>query len=224
MRTKTLLLTAALTVAAAATSMAQAVYSVNVVGYVNLTMRPGYNLVANQLVTGSPANGLNAVLPAVPEESQVLKFVGGNYTSDIFLGGAWLNSTTGDPSATKVNPGDGFFFLNPAGGNVTVTLVGEVQTGASTVTMTPGYSLISSVVPQELSLLPVNGFNPVEEMQYLTFNSAVQNYDTALINLGGQWLNSITGDPADARPVVGQGFFILHPGASNALWNRTFNP
>jgi hypothetical protein len=204
--------------------MAQAVYSINVVGYVTLTMRPGYNLVANQLITGTPANNLNAVLPTVAEESQVLKFVSANYTSDIYLGGAWLNSTTGDPSATTVSPGEGFFFLNTAAGNQTVTLVGEVKTGSSTVTMNPGYSLVASAVPQEISLLPVNGFNPVEEMQYLTFNAAVQNYDTALINLGGAWLNSITGDPADARPAVGQGFFILNPSASNNLWTRNFNP
>ena len=48
MRTKALLLTAALGLASVATSMAQAVYSVNVVGYINLTMKPGFNLVANQ--------------------------------------------------------------------------------------------------------------------------------------------------------------------------------
>jgi len=221
MRTKTLLLTAALGVASIATSMAQAVYSVNVVGYINLTMRSGYNLVTAQLVTGTPANNLNAVLPTVTEESQVLTFTGGNYSSDIYLGGAWLNSTTGDPALTTVEPGKGFFFLNP-GALATVTLVGEVKLGSSTVTMTPGYSLVGSPIPQEVSLLPVNGFNPVEEMQYLTFNSAIQNYDTALINLGGAWLNSITGDPVDARPLVGQGFFILNPAAVNSLWTRIF--
>jgi hypothetical protein len=223
MRTKTLLLTAALTVAAAATSMAQAVYSVNIVGYVNLTLRPGYNLVANQLVTGSPANNLNAVLPSVPSESQVLKFVGGNYTSDIFLDGAWLNSTTGDPSLTTVSPGEGFFFLNP-GAQTTITLVGEVKTGSSTVTMVPGYTLVGNPIPQEVDLLPAIGFNPGEEMQYLTFDAATQNYNTALINLSGQWLNSITGDPANARPAVGQGFFILNSQGGNNLWNRTFTP
>ena len=47
MRTKTLLLTAVLGIASAASSMAQAVYSVNVVGYVNLTLKRGFNAVAN---------------------------------------------------------------------------------------------------------------------------------------------------------------------------------
>src|SRR5688500_15579957 len=50
MRTKTLLLTAALSAAGIATSMAQApVYSVNAVGYVNTPLVPGYNLISNPL-------------------------------------------------------------------------------------------------------------------------------------------------------------------------------
>jgi hypothetical protein len=209
--------------ASAATSMAQ-VYSVNVVGYINLNLRPGFNLVANQL-NASPNNGLNAVLPGVTEESQVLTFAGGTYTTDIYLGGAWLNAVSGDPSPTTVSPGDGFFFFNPAASAATVTLVGEVRTGNGLqVTFPPGYSLKSSIVPQDISLIPANGITPIEESQYLTFNATGQSYDTPLIYLGGAWLNSISGDPADARPVVGQGFFFFNPANVNQVWLRDFNP
>jgi hypothetical protein len=200
--------------------MAQ-VYSVNSVGYINATMSPGFNLVANQL-NATPNNGLNSVLPTVTEESQVLKYVGGNYTSDIYLGGAWLDSVTGDPTTTSVAPGEGFFFFNPAAGNATVTLVGEVPQGDVGLTIVPGFSLLSSKVPQDIDLTGANGFPQVEEMQYLTFNGPGQAYDTPLIYLGG-WLNSVTGDPANARPTVGQGFFIFHPGASAVNWVRTFS-
>ena len=48
MRTKVLLGAAALA-AAAATASAQNVYSLNVVGYINLSLTNGYNMVANQL-------------------------------------------------------------------------------------------------------------------------------------------------------------------------------
>src|SRR5882672_2548950 len=126
MRTKTLLLTAVLGIAGAATSMAQAVYSVNVVGYINLTMKPGFNLVANQL-KASPDNKLNSVLPAAPLESQVLKFANNNYSTDISDGSVWLDNATGNPSATTVSPGEGFFFYNPGTVNSTATLVGEVR-------------------------------------------------------------------------------------------------
>ncbi len=224
MRTKTLLLTAALGIAGVATSMAQAVYSVNVVGYVNQTMRPGFNLVANQL-KATPNNGLNAVLPTVTEESQVLKYLGGNYSADIYLGGAWVDATSGDPTTTTVSPGEGFFFFNPAATASTVTLVGEVTTGNGlTVALTPGFKLVSSIVPQDISLITANGITPPEESQYLTFNAAAQAYDTPLLYLGGAWVNSITGDPADARPVVGQGFFFFNPGNTTVNWTRDFNP
>jgi hypothetical protein len=223
MRTKTLLLTAALGVASVATSMAQAVYSVNVVGYVTLTMAPGFNLVGNQLTAGN--NSLNTVLPSVPVESLVLKFENNNYKADIFDGSAWLDNATGNPSTTVVPPGDGFFFFNPGGAPVPVTLVGEVRTGNNlTVDLPPGFKLVSSIVPQELSLSLANGFQQVPETLYLTFNSATQNYNETLINDGSGWLNNSTGTPADARPLVGQGFFIFNPDVVNHNWVRNFNP
>lgn len=224
MRTKTLLLTAALGVASVATSMAQAVYSVNVVGYVSQALRPGFNLIANQL-NASPNNNLNTVLAGVPLESQVLKFANNNYGSDIYDGAAWLDATTGNPSTTVVNPGQGFFFFNPGAANLPVTLVGEVVTGNGlNVGLPAGFSLISSIVPQDISLSSANGFPQILEAQYLTFNAATQNYDTALINDGTGWLDSVTGNPADARPVVGQGFFFFNPNATAANWTRNFNP
>jgi hypothetical protein len=185
-------------------------------------MKPGFNLVANQL-NASPNNGLNTVLPTVPIESQVLKFSAGNYGSDIFDGSAWLDAGTGNPTTTTVSPGEGFFFFNPGAADLPVTLVGEVRTGAGlTVPLAPGFSLVSSIVPQDISLTAANGFTQLLEMQYLTFNAMTQNYNDALINDGTGWLNSITGDPADARPVVGQGFFIFNPDSVNHNWVRTF--
>jgi hypothetical protein len=223
MRIKALLLTAALGLASVATSMAQ-VYSVNVVGYINLTLKPGFNLVANQL-NASPNNKLDTVLPAAPLETQVLKFANNNYSSDISDGTSWLDANSGNPSATLVAPGEGFFYFNPGNADVTTTLVGEVKTGPGlTVALPPGFALVSSIVPQDISLTAANGFPQVLEEQYLTFNAMTQNYNTALINDGTGWLDSNTGDPADARPVVGQGFFIFNPGNTPLSWSRDFNP
>jgi len=222
MRTKTLLLTAALGIASAASSMAQ-VYSVNAVGYINLTLKPGFNLVANQLnATGN--NRLDTVLPAAPLETQVLKFANNNYTGDISDGTSWLDAITGDPSTTVVNPGQGFFYFNPGGSDVTATLVGEVPQGTGlTVPLPSGFSLVSSIVPQDIDLTAANGFPQVLEAQYLTFNAVTQNYNTPLINDGTEWLDSISGLPATARPTVGQGFFIFNPGATLLNWVRNFS-
>ena len=215
------LLTAALGVIGAASSMAQ-VYSVNAVGYINLTMCPGFNLAANQLnATGN--NRLDTVLPAAPLETQVLKFSNNNYGADISDGSAWLDAGTGNPSTTTVSPGEGFFYFNPGATPVTATLVGEVPQGDVGFSMGPGFSLVSSKVPQDISLTAANGFPQVLEAQYLTFDCATQNYNTALINDGTGWLDSSTGGLADARPMVGQGFFIFNPGGTPMVWVRTFS-
>src|SRR5213075_206777 len=72
MRTKTTLLTAALVAAGALTSMAQ-VYSVNIVGYINLNIPKGFSMIANQLDT-TPDNTLASVLPNPPENTSCYKF------------------------------------------------------------------------------------------------------------------------------------------------------
>src|SRR5688572_17861389 len=106
MKTKTKFLTALVALAGGASLMAQ-VYSVNMVGYINLTMPAGFSLVGNQLSTGG--NTLSQVFPSVPAESQVLTFVNNNYVVDIYTGTAWIEATTGNPSTTTIEPGKGFF-------------------------------------------------------------------------------------------------------------------
>lgn len=222
MRTKALLLTAALGFAGVATSTAQ-VYSVNVVGYINLTMKPGFNLVANQL-KASPNNKLDTILPAAAIESQVLKFANNNYNSDISDGANWVDAGSGNPSTTTVSPGEGFFYFNAGATDTAVTLVGEVTTGNNlTVPFPPGFSLVSSIVPQAISLSAANGFPQVLEAQYLTFDAVTQKY-VGLINDGTDWQNAESGVVTPAVPAVGQGFFLFNPGATTFNWVRSFNP
>jgi hypothetical protein len=225
MRTKTLLLTAALGIASVATSMAQAVYSVNVVGYVNLTLARNFNLVANQL-DATPNNTLGSVFPSVPNNSQILKFSNNNYTRDDFDGTGWVDSETFEPSTRSVNPGEGFFFYNPTAGPLTVTTVGQVRTGngLSVPLGAAQFSLISSIVPQDIALTTANGVPLTQNMQYLSFNAASQTYNTRLDVDGGAWLDSETFEPVPApTATVGQGFFLYNPGAATA-WTRNFNP
>jgi hypothetical protein len=229
MRTKTLLLTAALGAASIATSMAQAVYSVNIVGYINLTMKPGFNLIANQLNNGSPANRITTLFTDPPEESQVLEFAGGNYHSDIYIRdlGGWVDAIEGTASTTAVDPGEGIFFFNAALSDHPVTLVGEVILGATTVTLNPGFTLFSSKVPMNIDVTPANGLIAGEEDQFLTFNALTQNYNTGLINLAdlGGWVDQVSGTPTAPSLVVGQGAFYFNASVGTPrAWSRTFTP
>jgi hypothetical protein len=207
--------------------MAQAVYSVNVVGYVNLTMSRGFNLVANQL-DATPDNKLGSVLPSVPAESQVLKFKNNNYTRDDFDpgSGGWIDAETLEPSVRSISPGEGFFYYNPTTGPLTITTVGQVKTGngLSVGLDASQFTLISAITPQDLALTAANSFPVAQDMQYLSYNGATQLYNTRLDFDSGGWINSETLDPVTA-PVatVGSGFFIYNPGTATS-WTRDFNP
>jgi hypothetical protein len=128
-----------------------------------------------------------------------------------------------------VNPGDGFFIFNADTANATVTLVGEVPQGTGlNVTLNPGFSLVSSIVPQQIQLTQPNGFPQIAEAQYRVFNAATQNYVAVIFNNGTNpngWVLEDGVTPANPvpAPAVGQGFFYFNPETSVANWTRNFS-
>jgi hypothetical protein len=204
--------------------MAQ-VYSVNAVGYINLTLLPGFNMVANQL-NRTPNNTLNNVVTGgLVAESQALKFdnAANNYVIEFWSGTGWVKDDGVTPGTMTVNPGDGFFLFNADTANATVTLVGEVPQGTLNVSLGANFSLVASAVPQALPLTAANGFPQTPEAQYLRFNATTQNYDAVVFNDGTKWVleDGVTPAPIPT-PAVGQGFFYFNPGDA-VTWTRTFS-
>src|SRR6267154_196515 len=124
MRTKTLLLTAALAAAGAATSMAQSIYSVNAVGYVNKTVVHGYSIVANPFVVAD--EGIGTLIPIGSCDHALSAFV-------LDDAGAF-HPNTFDPDAGWDFPAQpmslgGGTIINNGGAAFTVTFVGEVKQG-----------------------------------------------------------------------------------------------
>jgi hypothetical protein len=217
MRTRVLLGLAALAVGHS-TSMAQNVYSLNVVGFINITVGSGYTLCANQLNNGT--NGITQVLANAPDNAVVLKFMHNDYKMDIAVGGAWYDNNTGDPSETTLNPGEGFFYNNP-GATTNVTLSGEVPQGTGLAVKLPrGYALVGTYTPEALALSAANGFPMTEDTIYLKFENAYNQYAVDVI-VGGAWYNYITAEPTTVVPEVGQGYFINNPSAATN-WVRDF--
>src|SRR5436190_4799543 len=107
MRTKTLFLMAAAIAAGLVSSFAQSsnVYSVNVVGYINVTTPPGFSMIDNQLSVSNNTLGDvlgNANSGPVLQDCQVLKYdkVHANYSLDVYDQGVpgWADAITGNPS------------------------------------------------------------------------------------------------------------------------------
>ncbi len=208
MRTKTLLLTAVLGLASAATSMAQ-VYSANVVGYVNQSYPAGYSII------NAPLKGTNNAVPFLfaspPDFSIIYKFTGGLYEpANAYMFGSWS-----DP-AQVLDPGDGAFLYSPSAW--TNTYVGEVLLGAQTNTLPVGFSLKGSKVPQAGGLEALLGLVPGDFDIVYKFNQGTQNYDPANAYMFGSWAN---GDPAIN---VAEGFFYFNAQGAANNWTRTFNP
>jgi hypothetical protein len=210
MRTKTLLLTAVLSVAGLLSAAAQ-VYSVNVVGYINVTAPAGFSIIANQLDNGK-GNNLRDLMPTAPAGTQVFKYTGAGYDILTFddLDNAWLPATANIILA----PGDAAFIKNPGTTSMTITFVGEVQQGTLTINLPAGYSMVSSKVPQEATVttLGIVGQAGDQILRYVNGQYAISTYD----DLDNAWL------PAPEPTIkVGEGFWIKKNAAGT--WTRVFN-
>jgi hypothetical protein len=213
MRTKTLLLTAALCAAGAATSMAQ-VYSVNMVGYINQSIPAGFSMIANQL-NNSPNNTVAALFPAPADGTKIYKFnaTTGGFIIMEFADGEWSAEAT----TQRLDPGDGAYIFAPAA--FTHTFVGEVQL-TSTVNLPRGFSMVGSALPQSAPLTgtPPAGLDyPIGDGDKIyRFNPATGGF---IINefADGEWS---LGAPPTVN--VGEAFYAFNNGAAAKGWSRTF--
>ncbi len=197
MRTKTLILAAALTAAGLASSLAQSnVYSLNVVGYVNKTLggNQKYTGVANPLNTtnNTLAGLLGGAGVGLPSGSQVLKWNTGTANYDTYGKVAFGSGWTGVGATTTLNPGEGVLIRTPAASaDYTNTFVGEVLQGNLTNVLIEGYQLVGNKVPDAG---PVNTLNlvPVASSQLLKWNEATQSWDTfGKVAFGSGWTPSV---------------------------------
>jgi len=145
MRTKTILLTAAVCAAGVASSVAQ-VYSVNIVGYVNVPFTTAFKMVANPL--DAPTNSLANTIKTPPPQSNFYEWNGAGFNIYVYApaspaGGWTLNLST--PADAPFAPGGGGLFK--ANAPFTNTFVGEVRQGNLTNAYPVGYSIRSSQVP-----------------------------------------------------------------------------
>jgi hypothetical protein len=247
MRTKTLALSALLGMIGSASLMAQStnVYSLNAVGYINVTMPPGFSIVTCPLICGTdptaPANAntntLNVIFPNPSATTpyayaQVFTFINGSFANagdqggGAGVGGGWDNGGT-----YSVAPGVAIFWDNPSGTPMTATFVGTVPQGSLTNALASGYNLVGSIVPISGDLAT----NTV-----LNIDSAAGPFDYVLLydptanpsqpsgqtgyeaysqyGFSGSWSGG-TNDPAGSGdpyvPSVSQGFFYYNATAQN---------
>lgn len=232
MRTKTLLLSALLGALGSVSVHAQNVYSLNAVGYINVTLLPGYNIIACPLVT-VPDNTINTLInngTHIYNGDAVYFFnaTTGSYSSD--SASARTSNTNGwaNNGTNVLSPGVGAWFYNNASSNVTITFVGTVPSGSTNNPILPGYNLISSIVPSSgdlitNSLTGLTNYNIGDAVYvYNPTNQAYVGYQSSHRGVAGYNTNwAATGDPTTDN--VYEGFFYYNSTATDVNWVENYS-
>jgi hypothetical protein len=214
MRTKTVLLTTLLGAASIATSVAQTVYSVNAVGYVNVTVKAGaFALLANPL--NQPTNSIAAVLPDAPVNTVVYIF---NASGAFDIATKRATGWTGTGASAMLNPGTGFFIKNAGTTDMNITFVGEVPQGtALTVNYPAGFSIVGSIVPQAGNLEKDLGYPAKANDVVYKFDGT--GYAIYTRRSTGAW-TGVTGQ-TDVPLGVAEGVWLK--AAAAGAWTRSFS-
>jgi len=212
MKTKTLLLTTLLALAGSASLLAQSnVYSLNVVGYVNVPVTAHkFKMISNPLNNGD--NKLNTILTNVTEDTLIYKYVNGAYLppTGYIDGFGW-------DSSISLAPGEGAFVLSPVTTNL--TFVGEVVLN-STNPIPTGFSMKSSVIPQSTNVTAL-GIPAGEDDLIYQYNPATSAYFAPVGYIDGfGWDGASTNGPTLA--VAESVFYFRKPSNGATTWVRNF--
>jgi len=222
MRTK-ILVCAALLAAGVATSMAQSnVYSLNVVGYVNVPVTGGglFNLIANPM--NNTNNTITNLFPNSQDGDQIFTWDASiqDLGSTIYTYSAFAHTWDGNRT---IAPGEGIFYL-ATGTNQTFTFVGDVVQGAYNnpvpVVGNGNFNMFASSVPLGGSFTnAIDGIAPQDGDQVFTWDVGIQDLGSSIATYSSfahAWDNTAINVNA------GNGFFYLGTGPNQNPWTRNF--
>jgi hypothetical protein len=209
--------------------VAQNVYSLNVVGYVNVPVPAGYSILGNPLSAGV-TNGAGEIMTPI-DNSIILTWNGAgyNYVGYDSGNGGWVDANSSPTQPPSLPPGKGFFFFNP-GTATTITFVGQVVPSpgvTNAMSLPSGYSLISTPLPVSgtLGTATTTGNPPVpgavnmpviDNEIILQWNGAGYNYIGYDSGNGG-WVDAASSPIPAPTITAGKGFFFFNPGTA-ANW------
>jgi hypothetical protein len=236
MRTKTLLIAAAVLAATVISSEAQ-VYSANIVGYAS-TVLPGSGAftMINAPLQGTN-NSVESLMPALDAGDTVFIWTGAGYYSSTYFGGPdgflsppndWIDQNSVTTNSPVVALGQGFFYETGSGNQETNTFSGTVVLSNSVPLAGSGaFSLVASTAPISGSLESTNFNLPLDAGDTVFiwtgngyYSSTYFGGPDGFLSPPNDWIdqNSVTTNAPNVT--VGQGFFY-ETGSGNAeTWNQ----
>jgi hypothetical protein len=214
--------------------MAQ-VYSLNAVGYINVSVPTGFSMIADQLylTNQQTAQSINdvfgptllnggATTPDPYAGCIIFPYYNGGFGTPLIVEqttGAPFWSSLPEAASTSFNPGQAAFIYNPNPAAFTITCVGQVPQGSVTNTLIQGFNMVASIIPQTGALDSDLGIVP--GVNDIVFNYVNGGYTTANI-----WevvgANHFWGLGFSPTNTVGTGMFYYSASATPNVWVRTF--
>jgi hypothetical protein len=223
MRTKALILSVMIGAAGVVSSIAaDNVYSVNVVGYINMTLSNSWSLVSDQLDDGAGnkiTNVFSADFGAGKYPVTFYKYNGATYDTLTRVSAAvWtFNPNTVENRQATLKPGEAIFVRKQFAAPISVTFVGEVKQGDNMTNsiVSPGFELYSPIIPQDGGVRTIHNLTPpANSVVYAGFNGV--SYTTIRNWTGTVWAG------AEPQIKVGEGFWLNSRGTAAFDWTRTF--
>jgi len=213
---------AAFAVGALSSATAQNVYSVNVVGYVNVVIPHGLSIYGNPLsaatntVDALLTGGSNAAYAGPLLGATVYTWNGTGFNSDKLdtYGAGWGNPNLPLP------PGVGFF-INNGSPAFTNTFVGTVVQGGATNAVGNGLTLVASTWPVSTNVVQLGLNATAGDTIYTWSGSGFLSYK---LDTYGAWPSSPPlCDPTNGPKInVAQGFFIFNGSLGPYNWVQNF--
>lgn len=155
-------------------------YFERTIGFINLRLEKGFNLVSNQLDDGNNNYVVNLFDNKIDNETIFYKYNGENYDILIFEFDEWIGATNMTLSA-----GEGVFLLAPD--KKTVTLTGDVIEGQVDLELSSGFSIFSSTAPIKTDLSDENLNWPLENGDiFYKWNKYEQQYEIIIYDI--EWM------------------------------------
>lgn len=182
------------------------IFSPNILGYVSVTLAPGFSMISNPLM--APSNRVDALFPNFPDGTTLNKFDTTLFrlTKNALSNGKWVN-----PDET-LSPGEGAIISNPTANFRPHSFVGEVLQGDLSLPLPAGFSVRSSLVPLPGVIDLDLGFPAAEGDAIHLFDRDQQQYVIYAFEKG-KW------SPGPPLVAAGESFWVGKTAAGN--WVQT---
>jgi len=193
------------------------VYSLNAVGYINVTVQPGFNIISDPLIA-SPDNTITTVLTNTGQFSKFQVWAWSPSTSS-YAEAIGTKSGWGTSGNITLSPGQAAWLYNPGAAPTNITFVGTVPSGSLTNTLAPSsFNLVSSILPTSGDIVtnPLMNFHTaVSKDQVWTWDATAKAYTEEIAGKSGFLTHPI-------QATVGGGFWYFNATNTANNWVETF--